>query len=210
MVSDEEMKKCEREIRRLLDIKPCEGGFSGLYDEEGYEDEPDFYGILRECAWNILHENPGTEFGDWATMLTEQYPAEVVDALGSSPFDVFPALSDMWDCDDYEDPDTGMCHNFAEWAGYFATDRSVELYDELADARREIKRLTAFLGSKQKPSPKVANAIRGPFLWLLGCVLTAAQLLVCNFRKILLFLSVCDQRWLSLGSSPPPLIKLPN
>mgnify|MGYP001030978232 CR=1 FL=1 len=47
------------------------------------EDEPDFYGILKECAWNILHENPGTEFGDWVMMLIEQYPTEVVDAIDS-------------------------------------------------------------------------------------------------------------------------------
>ncbi len=38
------------------------------------EDEPDFYGILKECAWNILHENPGTEFGDWVTMLMSNTP----------------------------------------------------------------------------------------------------------------------------------------
>lgn len=51
----------------------------------------------------------------------------------------------MWDCDDYRDPGTGMCHNYAEWAEYFATDRSVESYDDLAEARREISRLTALL-----------------------------------------------------------------
>ena len=28
------------------------------------EEEPDFYGELKQCAWNILYENPGTEFGD--------------------------------------------------------------------------------------------------------------------------------------------------
>lgn len=101
------------------------------------EDEPDFYGILKECGWNILHENPGTEFGDWQEMLIEQYPSEVVDALGSNPFDVYPALSDMWDCMVYTDPDTEMCHTFAEWAEYFATDRSVELFDSLAEAKRD-------------------------------------------------------------------------
>ena len=104
------------------------------------EDAPDFYEELKECAWNILHENPGSEFGDWQELLIEQYPAEVVDALGADPHDVFPALSDLWDSNDYTDEDTGECHTFAEWAEYFATERSVELYDKLAEARREIKR----------------------------------------------------------------------
>lgn len=113
------------------------------------EDEPDFYGILKECAWNILHENPGTEFGDWVTMLMEQYPTEVVDAIGSHPAETFASLSDMWECDDYRDPDTDMCHNYAEWAEYFATDRSVELYDNLAEAKREISRLEARQTSDQ-------------------------------------------------------------
>ena len=104
------------------------------------EDAPDFYEELKLCAWNILHENPGSEFGDWQELLIEQYPAEVVDALGADPHDVFPALSDLWDSNDYTDEDTGECHTFAEWAEYFATERSVELYDKLAEARREIKR----------------------------------------------------------------------
>ncbi|MBD5200746.1 MAG: hypothetical protein HDS85_01680 [Bacteroidales bacterium] len=104
------------------------------------EDEPDFYGILKECAWNILHENPGTEFGDWVTMLIEQYPTEVVDAIGSHPAETYASLSAMWDSWDYEDEDTGECHTFKEWAEYFATDRSIELYDMLAEAKRKIRR----------------------------------------------------------------------
>ena len=44
---------------------------------------------LKDAAWNILHENPGTEFGDWQNMLLEQFPLEVVDALGTNPEDIF-------------------------------------------------------------------------------------------------------------------------
>lgn len=105
------------------------------------EDEPDFYGELKQAGWNILHENPGTEFGDWVTMLMEQYPTEVVDAVGSHPAEAYASLSDMWDSDDYMDDDTAMCCTFAEWAEYFATDRSVTLYDLLAEERREKRRL---------------------------------------------------------------------
>lgn len=59
------------------------------------EDEMDFYGILKECAWNVLHENPGIDFGEWSQSLIEQYPTEVVDALGSNPMDVYASLADM-------------------------------------------------------------------------------------------------------------------
>lgn len=71
----------------------------------------------------------------------EQYPTEVVDAVGSHPAEAYASLSDMWDSDDYTDEDTDECHTFAEWAEYFATDRSVTLYDLLAEERREKRRL---------------------------------------------------------------------
>ncbi|MDE6276862.1 MAG: hypothetical protein K2M06_02020 [Muribaculaceae bacterium] len=113
------------------------------------EEEPDLYAELKEAAWNVLHENPGIEFNEWQQTLLDQYPAEVVDALGNNPFEVYPALADLWDSNDYEDPDTGECHTFMQWADYFATDASVELYDMLADARREIKRFKASKNQKQ-------------------------------------------------------------
>lgn len=113
-----------------------------------FEDEPDFYAELKDAAWNILHENPGYGFDEWVQTLIDEYPSEVVDALGSNPLEVFPELADMWDSVDYEDPDTGMCHNFAEWAEYFATERSVELFDYLSEAKREIRRFAALKNSR--------------------------------------------------------------
>lgn len=125
-ISDEEMESLLNALNEMLD-----------------EEEPDFYGELKQCAWNILHENPGTEFGDWMNMLIEQYPTEVMDAIGSHSAEAYASLTDMWDTEDYEDADTGECHTFKDWAEYFATDRSVELYDLLAEARRNIMRLEA-------------------------------------------------------------------
>ncbi len=122
-----EMRQMEKELRELLDIQPDEC--------------PDLYEDLKEGAWNILHENPGIDFGDWQVMLIEHYPTEVVDAIGSHPAEVYATLTDMWDCDEYEDTDTEECHTFAEWAEIFATDWSVRLYDSLAEAKREITRL---------------------------------------------------------------------
>ena len=129
------MRQQEKEIMSLLGINSDEA--------------PGFFEELKQAAWNILHENPGTEYGDWIAMLIEQYPMEVVDALGTNPVEVEAQLCDMWDCNDWEDEETGECHSFATWAEYFATDRSVELYDMLVDARREIKRLETLQNRKQ-------------------------------------------------------------
>lgn len=105
--------------------------------EEEFDEALDFYADLKEAAWNILHENPGTDFGDWQMMLIEQYPTEVVDALGTNPPEVFAELSDWWDCMDYDDGVMEIPHTFREWAEYFATERSVELYDLLVEAKRK-------------------------------------------------------------------------
>lgn len=113
------------------------------------EEEPDFYAELKQCAWNVLHENPGYGFDEWVQTLIEQYPSEVVDAIGSHPAETYASLADMWDTGDYEDEATGECHAFKDWAEYFATDRSIELYGLLAEARREIKRLEARQHQKQ-------------------------------------------------------------
>ena len=112
-------------------------------DEISDEDAPDFYKELKEAAWNVLHDNPGYGFDEWLQTLLEQYPGEVVDALGSNPTEAYASLADMWDSADYEDEAIGEWHTFAEWAEYFATDRSVELYDLLVEAKREIKRFKA-------------------------------------------------------------------
>lgn len=103
------------------------------------EDEPDFYADLKDAAWNVLHDNPGYGFDEWVQTLMEQYPSEVVDAIGSHPAETYQSLSDMWVSDDYEDEKTGECHTFSQWSEFFATGRSVELYDLLVDAKREIK-----------------------------------------------------------------------
>ena len=105
--------------------------------EEEFDEASDFYADLKEAAWNILHENPGTDFGDWQMMLIEQYPTEVVDAFGTNPPEVFAELSDWWDCMDYDDGVLEIPHTFREWAEYFATERSVELYDLLVETKRK-------------------------------------------------------------------------
>lgn len=117
--------------------------------EEELDEESDFYAELKEAAWNILHENPDTNFENWKMMLIEQYPTEVVDALGTNPPEVFAELSDWWDSMGYDDGITDLCYTFRDWAEYFATERSVELYDLLVEAKREIKRFESVISSKQ-------------------------------------------------------------
>ena len=134
MSEDKDLKKLNMLMNAFNEVKAEE-------NQEEEEEAPDFYTDLKEAAWNILHENPGTDFGDWQMMLIEQYPTEVVDALGTNPPEVFAELSDWWDCMDYDDGVLEIPHTFREWAEYFATERSVELYDLLVEAKREIRRL---------------------------------------------------------------------
>ena len=143
MSEDKDLKKLNMLMNAFNEVKAEEN------QEEELDEAPDFYADLKEAAWNILHENPGTDFGDWQMMLIEQYPTEVVDALGTNPPEVFAELSDWWDCMDYDDGVMEIPHTFREWAEYFATERSVELYDLLVETKREIKRLESVISSKQ-------------------------------------------------------------
>ena len=131
MSEDKDLKKLNMLMNAFNEVKAEEN------QENELDEAPDFYADLKEAAWNILHENPGTDFGDWQMMLIEQYPTEVVDALGTNPPEVFAELSDWWDCMDYDDGVLEIPHTFREWAEYFATERSVELYDLLVEAKRK-------------------------------------------------------------------------
>ena len=130
MSEDKDLKKLNMLMNAFNEVKAEE-------NQEEEEEAPDFYADLKEAAWNILHENPGPDFGDWQMMLIEQYPTEVVDALGTNPPEVFAELSDWWDCMDYDDGVMEIPHTFREWAEYFATERSVDLYDLLVEAKRK-------------------------------------------------------------------------
>ncbi len=123
MEISDEMRQQERELRELLGIEPRE--CAGLYAE------------LKDAAWNVLHENPGCEFGDWRQMLLEQYPSEVIDVFGSDPEEVYAQLAEFWDSEEYDDPDTGLNERFKDWAEIFANEWSVQLYDMLVEAKRK-------------------------------------------------------------------------
>lgn len=143
MSEDKDLTKLKMLMNAINEVKEEES------QEEELDDEVDFYEELKEAAWNILHENQETDLENWKMLLIEQYPTEVVDALGTNPPEVFAELSDWWDSMGYDDGITDLCYTFRDWAEYFATERSVELYDLLVEAKREIKRLESAISSKQ-------------------------------------------------------------
>lgn len=95
---------------------------------------------LREAAFECLLLNPGSDFGDWQRDLVEQYPAEVVDALGCDPEEVYAAIADLWESD-YCDPTTGIEQKYSEWAMSFANEYAVGVYYFLVDACADLRRM---------------------------------------------------------------------
>ncbi|MDE5850082.1 MAG: hypothetical protein K2H38_08060 [Muribaculaceae bacterium] len=84
------------------------------------EDAPDFLQEVKDAAWNIVRENPGIDRSAWIDTLIRHFPAEVVDAFGVNPPEVYHELSDLWETE-YTDPETGEWNSFADWSEYFAT-----------------------------------------------------------------------------------------
>lgn len=94
---------------------------------------------LRDAAFEYLLLNPGSEFGDWQNGLIQEYPTEVVDALGNNPNEVYSDLADLWERE-YLDSKTGMEQKFSEWAMSFANEHAVGVYYFLVDACTELKK----------------------------------------------------------------------
>lgn len=106
------------------------------YEElDSYEDDYTDTSMddLKAAAFEYLLLNPGSEFGDWQQGLIQEYPTEVVDALGNNPVEVYSDLADLWESD-YEDPKTGIEQKLSEWAMSFANEYAVGIYYYLVDA----------------------------------------------------------------------------
>lgn len=121
------------------------------YRENG-DEATDFIQELKDCAWNVVRENPGIDRSEWIDELIMQYPSEVVDAYGVNPPEVFHCLSDLWEME-YTDPDTGEWDSFAGWSEYFATNPEA-LQERLRQAQERIRELemelTVLKGNGQK------------------------------------------------------------
>lgn len=111
-----------------------------IFDEEEWKETTDFDAELAEAGWNVVRENPGIDCGDWISELISQYPAEVVDALGTNPPEVFQTLEDWWECREYTDPETGEWRTMQEWSEFYATDPGC-LQERLETANARIREL---------------------------------------------------------------------
>lgn len=96
----------------------------------------EFMEELKAAAFEVLLTNTGMDEGDWAQTLIEGYPAEVVDALGTIPEEVYASLADLWE-DVYYDKASDMEKTFQEWADTFCNEQTVDLYHRLIEARKE-------------------------------------------------------------------------
>ncbi|MBD5219515.1 MAG: hypothetical protein HDS72_04630 [Bacteroidales bacterium] len=67
-----------------------------FYKDNYIDEPPDFLQELKDCAWNVVMENPGIDMAEWMDELLSQYPAEVVDALGTDATEVHHALNELW------------------------------------------------------------------------------------------------------------------
>lgn len=83
--------------------------------------EDEFLADLKQAAWTVVKENPGIDCCGWINMLIQQFPAEVVDALGTNPYEVHHILTDWWESEDYTDPD-GVNDTFRELSEYYCRD----------------------------------------------------------------------------------------
>lgn len=111
-----------------------------MNEQNEYNEPVSLMDELRDAAFEYLLLNPGSEFGDLQQGLIADCPTEVVDALGTNPEEVNAALADLWESD-YEDPKTGTCLKFSEWAMSFANEYAVGIYYFLVDACSDLKKM---------------------------------------------------------------------
>lgn len=97
--------------------------------------------VFKRAAFDVLRDNEGCDCQDWINILVGEYGKEVVDAFDDDPFYVNSMLSDYWDSMDYEDPDTGICFTFRDWAEYFANWEHREVYDKLVEVSRKLDKI---------------------------------------------------------------------
>ncbi|MGP1493672.1 MAG: hypothetical protein ACTTJJ_09715 [Prevotella fusca] len=102
---------------------------------------PEWEQELREGAWLILHNEPGTEREEWKQELLSLYPTEVVDTFGTDPARAYAAMDDWWERETYEDENTGLCETYQGWSLIFANEKSVMVFDELSRLKLKLSRL---------------------------------------------------------------------
>lgn len=59
------------------------------FNEEFLED-------LLIAGHEVMERNPDVGFDEWVNILMRQYPAEIVDALGTKPDKILYSLKEIW------------------------------------------------------------------------------------------------------------------
>lgn len=96
---------------------------------------------LREGAWLMLHNEPGTDREEWRQELLSQYPTEVIDTFGTAPEQAYAMMDNWWESEKYEDENTGICETYQGWSLIFANEKSVMVFDEFAKLKLKLSRL---------------------------------------------------------------------
>lgn len=86
----------------------------------------DIFEELRYAAFEVLLLHPASTRETWVQTLMEQYPTEVIDALGTDTETTRKRLNKMWH-DTYTDT-AGVTRSYAEWAALFATEEAISNY----------------------------------------------------------------------------------
>ena len=81
---------------------------------------------LHHAAFEVLLLHPGTTRDTWVQTLIEQYPTEVIDALGTDEETTRERLNKMWH-EDYTDT-AGKTRSYADWAALLATEEDISNY----------------------------------------------------------------------------------
>lgn len=94
---------------------------------------------IYDAAFDAIYRKGCTERAEWLGTLSDYYAEEVTEAFGCEPFEVEDRLADLWDTMDYEDPRTGICLLYSEWAEYFNNAFSHVIYDELIKTKEALE-----------------------------------------------------------------------
>ncbi|MBQ9203436.1 MAG: hypothetical protein IJ155_04250 [Prevotella sp.] len=114
---------------------------------------------LEDTAFSIIKDGEGIERGEWVSELITNYPDEVMAVFDGDPMDIEMLLSDMWDCDNYEDEKTGLSMSWSDWATFFSNNASFLVYNALVEKHKECQRLDAELAHVKEQLKRIKMII---------------------------------------------------
>ena len=82
---------------------------------------------LLKAGFGLILDSPGIDRAEWAQAMID-CNAEIVDEVFGLDGDTLALLEDVWDCDDYEDPETGISLSMSDWSSFFSGNLAVDVY----------------------------------------------------------------------------------